>query len=184
VRGPCIGVDACCPIRRARIRVWLHEQRTTRTRVGSMACRLRNDQGEARLTTQRWSTHDQRRQAAYARRPRPRISLLRVDGKEKSEEIGRRRGGSPRTHDDGWDGEVLRRGHGRCRGERLGEVAGERTGAAAGARWAGARDATMAKGWSGGWGRDLSGVRAAAGTTRRFPGCSDSARSTMGRRAR
>jgi hypothetical protein len=34
--------------------------------------------------------------------------------------------GSPRTRDDGRDGEVLRRGHGRRRGERLGEVAGER----------------------------------------------------------
>jgi hypothetical protein len=34
--------------------------------------------------------------------------------------------GSPRTHDDGRDGEVLRQGHGRRRGERLGEVAGER----------------------------------------------------------
>jgi hypothetical protein len=184
MRGPCIGVDTCCPTRRARIRVWLDEQRTTHTRVGSRARRLRNDQGEARLTTQRWSTHDRQRGAAYARRPRPRISLLRVDGKEKLEEIGRRRGGSPRTRDDGRDGEVLRRGHGRCRGERLCEVAGERAGAAAGARWAGARDVTTAKGWPGRCGRELSGVRAAAGTARRFPGCSDSARSTMGRCAR
>jgi hypothetical protein len=48
------------------------------------------------------------------RRPRPRISLLRVDGKEKPEERGRRRGGSPLTRDDGWAA--------RCSDEGMGDI--------------------------------------------------------------
>jgi hypothetical protein len=58
--------------------------------------------------------------AAHARRPRTRISLLlllRVDGNEKPEERGRIRGGSPHARDNVRDGEVLRRSHGRRRGE-------------------------------------------------------------------
>jgi hypothetical protein len=49
--GPCIGVDACCPSQRARIRVWPDdEQRMTHTRVGSRARRWRNDHSEPATT--------------------------------------------------------------------------------------------------------------------------------------
>jgi hypothetical protein len=44
-------VDAYCPTRRARIRVWLDdEQQTMCTRVGSRARRLRNDHSEPTTT--------------------------------------------------------------------------------------------------------------------------------------
>jgi hypothetical protein len=44
-------VDAYCPTRRARIRVWLDdEQRTMRTRVGLRVRRLRNDHSEPTTT--------------------------------------------------------------------------------------------------------------------------------------
>jgi hypothetical protein len=45
--APCVGVDACCPIRRARVRVWLDDKRrTTHTKVGSRARKLRNGHSE------------------------------------------------------------------------------------------------------------------------------------------
>jgi hypothetical protein len=38
-RGPCIGVDACCPSRRARIRVWLDDERRAQGLGRGRACR-------------------------------------------------------------------------------------------------------------------------------------------------
>jgi hypothetical protein len=125
------------------------------------------------------------RRAAHTRRSRLVHRLLCVDGKEKSEERGRRRGAHLAL--------ATTAGMARCSDEGMGDVGASdwakwpgsaRRSAAARPRWAGARDAMAAKGWLGGWGRELSRVRAAAGTTRRFPGCSDGARSTMGRCAR
>jgi hypothetical protein len=77
--------------------------------------------------------------AAHARRPRPRIGLLRVDGKEKPEERGRRRGGSPHARDNGQDGEVLRRGRGQRRGELATEAGRNTSGGLMHASWRGGR---------------------------------------------
>ena len=38
-RGPCIRVDACCPSRRARIRVWLDDERRAQGLGRGRACR-------------------------------------------------------------------------------------------------------------------------------------------------
>jgi hypothetical protein len=84
MRGPCVGVDACCTTRQARIRVWLDdEQRATRTRVGSRVRRLRNDHSE--LVTSRLSTGAA---SLVVRRSRPGRWPRDGEGNDKQESRG------------------------------------------------------------------------------------------------